>query len=97
MTSERYWGRALTVGLLLRDDMCTIGDQTTQVARKEFDTFTATDTNGLVAGFWPQSYAIIGTANRAIEGAKNLTNEDPTEVNKILAEAYFLEHLLIII
>jgi starch-binding outer membrane protein, SusD/RagB family len=88
MTSERYWGRALTVTLLLRDDMCQFGVGTV-TARSDMDRFIATDTNALVAGFWPQSYAIIATANEAIEGAKKFPNEKPEVINPIIAQAYF--------
>jgi starch-binding outer membrane protein, SusD/RagB family len=89
MTSERYWGRALTVTLLLRDDMCNFPITPGVPARGDMNSFIANDNNALVAGFWPQSYAIIATANEAIEGAKKFPNEKPEVINPIIAQAYF--------
>lgn len=98
MTSERYWGRALSATLLLRDDMATIG-VTAAVERISMDNFTDDDSNALVygsdsnpatpRGFYAQSYQIIAATNHAIEGAKLLTNESPQKLNPIVAEARF--------
>ncbi|WP_163397398.1 RagB/SusD family nutrient uptake outer membrane protein [Flavobacterium fluviatile] len=88
MASEKYWGRKLTVSLLLRGDMADIGDQTTSIARVEVNKFTMTDESAMVASFWPQSYAIIGAANQAIDGAKRVTGKE-AEINAIAAQAYF--------
>lgn len=88
MASEKYWGRKLTLALLLRGDMADIGDVTTSAVRRDVNYFQMTDDNGMVASFWPQSYAIIGAANQAIDGA-NLINGDPNEINAIAAQAYF--------
>jgi hypothetical protein len=88
MASERYWGRKLSLALLLRGDMADIGDLTTSTYRVDVNNFTMTDDNAMVANFWPQSYAIVGAANQAIDGADLLSgNQD--EINEIAAQAYF--------
>jgi starch-binding outer membrane protein, SusD/RagB family len=89
MTAERYWGRSLPLTLLLMSDMCDIGNTATNLERREVNNFSATDTNRMVSGFYPQSYSIIATANQAIDGAKKLTGEDPAKVRAIVAQAYF--------
>jgi hypothetical protein len=88
MSSEKYWGRKLSLAILLRGDMATIGDQGTSAYRKEVDNFTMNDNNAMVANFWPQSYAIIGAANQAIAGA-DLVTGDQNKINAIVAQAYF--------
>ncbi|WP_194766580.1 RagB/SusD family nutrient uptake outer membrane protein [Tamlana sp. I1] len=88
MSTESYWGRKLTLTLLLRGDLADIGDQGTSGRRKEVNDFTMGDDNGMVSAFWPQSYAIIGTANQAISNA-GLINDDEAKVNAVVAQAYF--------
>lgn len=88
MASEKYWGRKLTLSILLRGDMADIGDQSTSARRKEVNSFEMSDDNGMVAQFWPQSYAIIGAANQAIDGA-SLVKGDKNKINAIAAQAYF--------
>jgi hypothetical protein len=88
MASEKYWGRKLTLSLLVRGDMCDIGDLSTAQRRQDVNNFEMTDDNGMVAEFWPQSYAIIGAANQAIAGA-DLIDANQDEINAVVAEAYF--------
>ncbi|MHA7943642.1 RagB/SusD family nutrient uptake outer membrane protein [Formosa sp. 3Alg 14/1] len=88
MTTEGYWGRKLTLTLLLRGDLADIGDQGTSGRRREVNNFTMGDDNGMVSAFWPQSYAIIGTANQAISNAY-LINDDEAKVNAVAGQAYF--------
>lgn len=88
MSTESFWGRKLTLSLLLRGDLADIGDQGTSGRRKEVNNFTMGDDNGMVSAFWPQSYAIIGTANQAISNA-GLINDDEAKVNAVAAQAYF--------
>lgn len=88
MASEKYWGRKLSLALLLRGDMADIGDLTTSTYRQEVNNFTMIDDNAMVANFWPQSYAIIGAANQAIDGA-DLVSGSEEEINAIAAQAYF--------
>jgi len=89
MASEAYWGRKLTVSLLLRGDMATIADQGTSAARKEVNYFEMNDASGMVAAFWPRSYEIIAAANEAIAGAE-FVNATPEKVNAVKAQAYFI-------
>ena len=88
MASEKYWGRRLPLTLLLRGDMCAIGDLSTALKRQEVNDFTMTDDNGMVTDIWPQSYAIIGAANQAIDGA-SIVEGNPETINAIAAQAYF--------
>lgn len=88
MASEKYWGRKLSLALLLRGDMADIGDLTTSSYRVEVNEFRMNDANAMVTNFWPQSYAIIGAANQAIDGASRL-NGNENEINAIAAQAYF--------
>ncbi|MDW5290936.1 RagB/SusD family nutrient uptake outer membrane protein [Formosa sp. PL04] len=89
ITTESYWGRKLTLTLLLRGDLADIGDQGTSGRRVEVNNFTMGDDNGMVSSFWPQSYAIIGTANQAISNS-GLIDDDVEKVNAVVAQAYFV-------
>jgi hypothetical protein len=89
MASEAYWGRKLTVSLLLRSDMATIADQGTSAARKEVNYFEMNDQSGMVSAFWPRSYEIIASANEAIAGAA-LVSGAPEKINAIKGQAYFI-------
>lgn len=86
---EAFWGRKLSLTLLLRGDMATIADEGTSARRQEVDKMTMSANNGMVSAFWPKGFEIIGAVNVAIEGAKEL-NGDEAEINEIVAEAYFL-------
>ena len=88
MASEKYWGRKLSVSLLLRSDMAQIGDVLTPARRVEVDEFRMSDTSEMVDNFWPQSYAIIGAANETIAGASKITG-DVKVINAIAGQAYF--------
>lgn len=88
MASEKYWGRKLTLSLLLRGDMADIGDLGTSARRQDVNNFEMTDDNGMVTNLWPQSYAIIGAANQAIDGADRI-EIDQERKNAIVAQAYF--------
>tara|TARA_R110000868_G_scaffold71713_3_gene209738 strand:- start:5624 stop:7156 length:1533 start_codon:yes stop_codon:yes gene_type:complete len=89
MASEAYWGRKLTVSLLLRGDMATIGDQGTSAARKEVNYFQMNDASGMVSEFWPRSYEVIASANEAIAGAE-FVDAAPENKSPITAQAYFI-------
>lgn len=88
MASEKYWGRQLSMSLMLRSDMAQIGDLTTTPARVEVDEFRMNDGSEIVSAFWPQSYAIIGAANQTIAGASKITG-DQNKINAIAAQSYF--------
>lgn len=88
MASEKYWGRKLTVSLLLRGDMADIGDLGTSARRQDVNNFEMTDDNGMITELWPQSYAIIGAANQAIDGAERV-EADQEKKNAVVAQAYF--------
>ena len=89
ITSEEFWGRKLPLALLLRGDMCTIGDPTTSAARIDVDQFNVDPANGMVGAFWPKGYEAIAALNTAIAGARELDVPEE-EINPIMAEAMFL-------
>lgn len=87
LSAESAWGRQLSLALLLRGDMATIGDQGTSAGRIELDEFSMTGNNELVTSFWPTLYQAISSANAAIYGAKLLKGEDNLE--PLIADALF--------
>ncbi|MCV9387303.1 RagB/SusD family nutrient uptake outer membrane protein [Reichenbachiella ulvae] len=86
---EGFWGRKLSMSLMLRGDMVSIGDQTTSSRRIEVDQMSMSSNNGMVSAFWPKGYEILAAVNYAIEGAKNV-EADEDDINPIVAEARFL-------
>lgn len=89
MAEEAFWGRKFSLPLLLRSDMAVIGDQGTAGRRKDHDTFSVTDDNGMITAFWPRAYQIIAGANEAIAGGNGLGLEAET-INPVVAQAYFV-------
>ncbi len=89
MATEAYWGRKLTLPLLLKGDLASIGDQGTSKRRRDIDKFEVNSNNGMITAFWPQSFKIIAAANLAIAGAKDVSASDAVK-NPIAAQAYFL-------
>ena len=84
--NEKYWGRKLSIALMLRSDMVNL--QSTQTRRVEMDEFTTLASNGMLSEFWPKSYQGIAGANLAIAGAEQVDVED-SEKNPVTAQAYF--------
>lgn len=89
MATEAFWGRKLSLPLMLRSDMVTIGDVGTAARRIDHDRFTVSADNGMITAFWPKSYQIIAGANEAIAGAESLGLADE-EINPVVAQAYFV-------
>lgn len=89
MTEESFWGRKLSLPLMLRSDMVGIGDQGTAARRIDHDRFSVTDDNGMITAFWPRSYQIIAAANQAISGATDVSVADNIK-NPVTAQAYFV-------
>ncbi|MEQ9306959.1 MAG: RagB/SusD family nutrient uptake outer membrane protein, partial [Marinoscillum sp.] len=69
---EAFWGRKISLSLILRGDMVTIGDQTTAARRIEVDQMNMASNNGMVSEFWPKGYEALAAINYAIEGAKDV-------------------------
>lgn len=88
MTHENFWGRRLSLTLMLRSDMVDIGDPTTAQRRIDHNDFNVLADNGMIDLFWPRTYQIIAAANQAIAGA-DLVEADEAEENAIIAQAYF--------
>ncbi|RED93828.1 RagB/SusD family nutrient uptake outer membrane protein [Marinoscillum furvescens] len=89
IASEEFYGRKLSLSLLLRSDMVTIGDQGTSSRRIDVDQFNMSADNGMVSKFWPKGYEALAAVNYAVEGAANIDADE--EVRKaLIAEGYFI-------
>lgn len=86
---ESFWGRKLSLSLILRGDMVTIGDLSTPSRRQEVDQMNMGAGNGMVSAFWPKGYEAIAATNAAIDGAKNVEAPE-AQLNPKIAEARFL-------
>jgi len=88
MTHEDFWGRKMSLTLMLRGDMVAIGDPTTSRRRIEHDIFEVPNDNGMIDGYWLRVYQMIAAANQAIAGADEVDVADNIK-NPIVAQAYF--------
>lgn len=88
MTHEDFWGRRMSLPLMLRSDMVAIGDPTTSSRRIEHDEFTVSADNGMIEGYWLRVYQIIAASNQAIAGAEDVDVADELK-NQVTAQAYF--------
>lgn len=88
MTHEDFWGRKMSLTLMLRGDMVAIGDPTTSARRIEHDIFNVPNDNGMIDGYWLRVYQMIAAANQAIAGAESV-DVDESVKNPITAQAYF--------
>lgn len=85
--NEKFWGRKLSIALMLRSDMVNL--QSTQTRRVEMNDFTTLASNGMISEFWPKTYQGIAAANQAIAGAADVDVEEATK-NPVTAQAYFI-------
>ena len=90
MGDETYYGRKLVTTLMLRSEMCDIGNRATPARRQQINDFDVDSNNGMVVAVWPRSYRIIGAANAAIAGAEQLGLEGDPELTSFIAEARFV-------
>lgn len=88
MTHEDFWGRKMSLPLMLRSDMVAIGDPTTATRRIEHDDFNVPTDNGMISGYWLRVYQMIAAANQAIAGAEDVDVSAAIK-NPITAQAYF--------
>ncbi|MFD0861605.1 RagB/SusD family nutrient uptake outer membrane protein [Sungkyunkwania multivorans] len=89
MAEEAFWGRKLSLPLMLRSDMVGIGDLGTPQRRQDHDNFTVTDDNGMITAYWPRTYQIIAGTNEAIAGANSIDVPDDV-INPVSAQAHFI-------
>jgi len=85
--NEKFWGRKLSIALMLRSDMVNL--QTTQTRRVEMNDFTTLDNNGMLTEYWLKAYQGIAGANQAIAGAEDVDVSDEIK-NPVTAQAYFM-------
>lgn len=88
MTHEDFWGRKMSLPLLLRGDMVAIGDPTTATRRIEHEEFNVPADNGMIEGYWLRVFQMIAAANQAIAGAEEVDAADDVK-NPIVAQARF--------
>jgi len=85
--NEKYWGRKLSIALMLRSDMVNL--QSTQTRRVEMNDMTTLASNGMLTEYWLKSYQGIAGANLAIAGAEDV-DVDASTKNPVTAQAYFI-------
>ncbi len=85
--NEKFWGRKLSIALMLRSDMVNL--QSTQTRRVEMNEFTTLPSNGMLTEYWLKAYQGIAGANLAIAGAENVEADDALK-NPITAQAHFI-------
>ena len=85
--NEKFWGRKLSIALMLRSDMVNL--QSDQTRRVEMNDFTTLSSNGMLTEFWLKSYQGIAAANQAIAGAADVEAADDLK-NPVTAQAYFI-------
>ena len=85
--NEKFWGRKLSIALMLRSDMVDLASDETR--RVEMNEFTTLGSNGMISEFWPKTYQGIAAANLAIAGAESVGAEDAIK-NPVVAQAYFI-------
>ena len=85
--NEKFWGRKLSIALMLRSDMVNL--QSDETRRVEMDMLTTLTDNGMISEFWLKTYQGIAAANLAIEGAEQVNVEDAVK-NPVVAQAYFM-------
>lgn len=86
---EEFWGRKLSLSLLLRGDMATIGNYGTPSRRIEVDEMSMPFDSDMVTAFWLRGYMAIQTLNYAIDGA-DLVDASEDEINPVVAQGRFL-------
>ncbi|RJE73045.1 RagB/SusD family nutrient uptake outer membrane protein [Reichenbachiella sp. MSK19-1] len=89
LAHENFMGRKISLSLILRGDMVTIGDMTTSSARIEVDQMAMSANSGMVGSFWPMGYQILAAVNYAIEGGEGLDAPED-QINPVIAEGRFL-------
>lgn len=85
--NEKFWGRKLSIALMLRSDMVNL--QSDQTRRVEHDQLTTLASNGMISEYWLKTYQGIAAANLAIAGAEGL-DVAAEKKNPVTAQAYFI-------
>jgi len=85
--NEKFWGRKLSIALMLRSDMVNLNS--TETRRMEHNDLTTLSNNGMISEFWLKTYQGIAAANLAIDGATYVTADDNVK-NPVTAQAHFI-------
>lgn len=89
MQHEDFWGRKMSLTIMLRSDMVDIGDPTTAARRIQHNNFSVPADNGMIPDFWKRTYQMIAATNQAIAGAEEVNAADNVK-NPIVAQARFV-------
>ena len=89
LAAEDFWGRKLSLAIMLRSDMLDIGDRGTPSRRQQVNDFEMDSNNGMVTEFWPSTYQAIAAANAAIAGGESVA-EPVEDIEPLIAEARFI-------
>ena len=85
--NEKFWGRKLSIALMLRSDMVNLNS--TEARRMEHNSLATLTNNGMISEFWLKTYQGIAAANLAIDGASFVDVADNLK-NPVTAQAYFM-------
>ena len=85
--NEKFWGRKLSIALMLRSDMVNLNS--TEARRMEHNSLATLTNNGMISEFWLKTYQGIAAANLAIDGASYVDVADNLK-NPVTAQAYFM-------
>ncbi|MEO9954053.1 RagB/SusD family nutrient uptake outer membrane protein [Nonlabens sp.] len=85
--NEKFWGRKLSIALMLRSDMVDLASNETR--RMEMNDLTTLGNNGMISEFWPKTYQGIAAANQAIAGAEFVAADEAIK-NPVIAQARFI-------
>jgi tetratricopeptide (TPR) repeat protein len=85
--NEKFWGRKLSIALMLRSDMVNLNS--TETRRMEHNDMTTLTNNGMISEFWLKTYQGIAAANLAIDGATYVDVADNLK-NPVTAQAHFI-------
>ncbi|UXP33092.1 RagB/SusD family nutrient uptake outer membrane protein [Reichenbachiella agarivorans] len=90
LCDENFYGRKLSLALLVRGDMCGIGDPSTAAYRQECDKMAmSVNNNAFVDISWPMGYKILAAVNQVIN-AKDLVSGSQEEIDGVVGQAYFI-------
>ena len=96
LSARAFMSRGLGLTVMLRSDMVTIGNPSTNAERIEHDQFQVSLTNPLILNpnnpersFWPRMYQIIRGANETLRELEVLEEEDAVEA-EIAGRARFI-------
>ena len=86
MLHRNFMSREMSMSLMLASDMVDLNVNVTNAERVQFNNVGVLADNSNIEVYWPKCYQIIGAANQAIAGAKDVNVSDAIK-NPIIAQA----------